>query len=87
VVSKVSPDPDGEDSAADRIGVVRPVLLCIDRMRVVHLQDGSEAVRLLDRAHHLVDVSFRLGGGACHCRYPPETGVATGKGLRWRTFA
>ncbi|HUC23200.1 MAG TPA: hypothetical protein VMA73_10885 [Streptosporangiaceae bacterium] len=62
LVPEVGLGANGEDRAADRTGVVRPVLLRIDQPRAVDLQDGSSAARLLNRAHHLVDVS--LGQGA-----------------------
>src|ERR1700730_4509185 len=39
---------DGQDRAADRVGVMRAVLFGVGLAGAVHLQDGPVAARLLD---------------------------------------
>jgi hypothetical protein len=47
---------DGQDRAADRVGVMRAVPFGVGLAAAVHLQDGPGAARLLGRVHHFVDV-------------------------------
>jgi hypothetical protein len=48
LVPEISLGADGEDRAADRVGLVRAVLLGVGLTGAVHLQDGPGAARLLD---------------------------------------
>lgn len=61
LVSELGLAADGENRAADRIGVVRPILLGLDQPRAVHLEDGSGGAGLHGRPHHLVDASLSPG--------------------------
>jgi hypothetical protein len=57
---------DGQDRAADRVGVMRAVLFGVGLAGAVHLQDGPGATWLLDRVHHFVDVLLAERAGVPH---------------------
>src|SRR3984885_1936906 len=63
---EVSLPADGQDRAADRVGVVRAVLLGVGLAGAVHLQDGRGAARLLGRVHDFVDVLLGQRAGVPH---------------------
>ena len=44
---------DGQDRAADRVGVMRAVLFGVGLAGAVHPQDGPGAARLFGRVHHV----------------------------------
>src|SRR5580692_10130510 len=78
---------DGQDRAADRVGVMRAVLLGVGLAGAVHLQDGPGAARLLDRAHHLVDVVLGQSAGVPHLapgEVRPERPFPPGQQQLWQ---